>query len=121
MKDDAHFSIDEDEMHWPRYLGFTIATTMLIDQLNAAPFLKEIAEAIPEIRNQLSPVVECYRASSELIKKARNLIADDFSSNAIERFGNSTIRKEYAELLSGIYENTRAAAQGIRTAIEEIT
>jgi hypothetical protein len=117
ISDDAHFSVDEEKMRW-RYLCFTLATTMLIDQHSVVPFLEEVSSAIPEIRKQLMPVSEYYRLNSKLIEQARNLIADDFSPNAINQFNSSNARKEYAELIHEICMNTRMAAYGIRTGID---
>jgi hypothetical protein len=116
MSDDANFDVDEAALGW-RYLGLSINTTMLIDQLSAAPYLEEVAFVIPEIAERLYPAIEEYRSNAQTIAQARELIADDFSQKARERFRDSIVRKEYAALMQEIRERTETATYAMQDAI----
>jgi len=119
MGDDANIPVDDETMGW-RYLGYGVNTMMLTDQLSAVPFLKEAASALPEISDLLNPAVQAYELNTETIQQAKALIADDFSPRAIGRFRDSTVRKEYAELMMEICRNTEKAAHVMKIVVSHI-
>ena len=119
MGDDANFDVDEATREW-RYLGLSVNTTMLIDQLSAVPFLEEAASALPEVADELAPAIDAYRAIAHLTGQARSLIADDFSREAKKRFADAAIRKDYAEVMRGIQEHTGSAVCAMEDALDHL-
>jgi len=119
MADDTNFDVDEGTREW-RYLGLSVNTTMLIDQLSAVPFLEEAASALPEVVDALAPAIDAYRGIAQLTGQARSLIADDFSPEAKKRFADAAIRKDYAEVMRGIHEQTGSAVGAMEDTLDSL-
>jgi hypothetical protein len=117
--DDNNFNSDTELIKW-RYLCYTINTTMLLDQLSAPIFLDSASAYIPDFTETLETAALLYRKNSETIIEARQLIADDFSPSAQERFLNREIRVKYAGLMDDIYIRTSEASALIKSCAEKL-
>jgi len=116
MSQAKYFPAGDDTVIGQRYVSAAINMTMLRDHCQAEPFLRQAGEDVPDFHPELSRATECYSEVMRLRDGMDDLIADNFSKQAMKAITDPEIRRVYADTILRI----RDAEEGAAIQIEHI-
>jgi hypothetical protein len=96
MTQAKYFPAGDDAVIGQRYVSAAINMTMLRDHCQAVLFLHQVVEDVPDFQPELSQAVERYSEVKRLRDSMDNLIADNFSGQAMKAIADTEIRRAYA-------------------------
>lgn len=99
MQQEQYFPVGNDQVLMDRYISTTISMTQLRDHDSAAPFLRQVAAEEPNLAPELDQAIACFSESSRLREQLNDLIADDFSVQAIKAIGDPDRRRAFASII----------------------
>ena len=99
-----------------RYVSTAINMTMLRDHCLAEPFLRKAVEDVPDFQPELSRAVECYGEVKRIRDGMDDLIADNFSEQAMKAIADPEMRRKYSDAILRI----RDAEADAVTSIEQV-
>jgi hypothetical protein len=120
MTDEQYFPIGDEETLGQRYVSAAINMTMLRDHCLAEPYLRHIAEAVPEFQPELSQAIEHYGEVRRIRDGMDNLIGDNFSEQAMKAIAVPKIRREYAESILRIRDAEEQAVSQLEGLLRRI-
>ncbi len=82
---------------------------MLRDHGSAEPFLRQMAEEMPDFLSEASLAADCYGEVKRLRDQMGDLIGDNFSEKAMKAIGDPAIRRSFAELILQIRDKEEEA------------
>ena len=87
------------------YISSTINVTMLKNHGSAEPFLRQVAQELPEV----AAVADRYRQVNRLQEGMDELIRDDFSPGAMSAIADPRTRRAFAERILQIRDKEEEA------------
>lgn len=109
MTQEQYFPLEDDEIIGQRYISTAINMTMLRDHCLVEPFLRRMAQDVPEFEPELSLAIERYCLVKRLRDEMDNLIGDNFSEQAMKAIYDPEIRRRYADNILRIRHAEEAA------------
>ena len=116
MTQEKYFS-DESALG-QRYVSNAINITMLRDHCLAEPFLRQVAQDVPDFLPEASRAADCYGEVKRLRDKMDDLISDNFSEKAMQAIGDPDIRRAFASILLQIRDKEEEAVSHIEHLLE---
>lgn len=113
MIDEQYFPKDDADTLGQRYVSAAINMTMLRDHCLAEPYLRRVAEAVPEFTPELSQAADHYNEVSRIRSGMDGLIGDNFTESAMKAIAVPAIRREYADAILRIRDSEELAVQQI--------
>jgi hypothetical protein len=110
MAQDQNFPAGDEQTMVGRYLSTTINITMLRDHCSAEPFLRQMAQEVPEFQPEVSHAADAYAQMRQLRSQMDDLIGDNFSEKAIHAITDAAARRAFADLIVQIRDKEEEAA-----------
>jgi hypothetical protein len=104
MTQAKYFPAGDDAVIGQRYVSAAINMTMLRDHCLAEPFLHQAAEDVPDFQPELFRATDCYGEVRRLRDSMDDLIADNFSEQAMKAITDPEIRRAYADAILRIHD-----------------
>jgi hypothetical protein len=116
MTQAKYFPAGDNAVIGQRYVSAAINMTMLRDHCLAESFLHQAAEDVPDFQPELSRAAESYGEVRRLRDGMDDLIADNFSEQAMKAIADPEVRRAYADAILRI----RDAEEGAVIQIEHL-
>lgn len=105
MTEDRLFLAGDEEALGMRYISTAINITMLKDHGSAEPFLRQVAQELPEV----AVAADLYREVHQLRASMDELIRDDFSPGAMAAIADLRTRRSFADRILQIRDKEEEA------------
>lgn len=120
MLDDSRFTVGERGDLGGPYLGILCIEMMLDDRKSAAPFLRGIADAEPDLAADLIAAASCYDRTCALREDLRELLPEDFTDTAMVRLADPEMRRRFAGIVLGMRASDEDAIGHIEAALARL-